>query len=90
LLTDQELNELPPSVRHGAENLSKVTRITDLIPLHKPVDRKQVQSFSRQAQFAYGSLVLGSSQFSLLTQLSLKLLLDSKLLKNRFASNHLS
>jgi len=35
----------------------------------------------RQAKFAYGASILGSSQFTLLPQLSLKMTLNSKVVK---------
>lgn len=42
LLTDQPVESLPLYVRSGAENLSKVTRPSDLIELHKKVKGQQM------------------------------------------------
>jgi len=45
---------------------------------HKCDRKNRVFQGFGQAQFADGGSILGSSQFTLLTQLSLKMILDSK------------
>jgi len=47
------------------------------------VDHKKYRAFRRfgQAKFAYGGLLLGSSQFSILPQLPQKMMLASKVIR---------
>jgi len=43
-----------------------------------------------QAKFAYGGSVLGSSQFTLLPHLTLKMTLDLKMVEIKMKKNHLA